>query len=39
VFAINPEDHTTRFFLDTSSRFLQKGVPENWSGVVEMTNK
>ena len=36
---INPEDLTTQFFLDNSIRYLQKGVPENWSGVVEMMNK
>lgn len=39
VTGINPEDHTTQFFLDNSIRYLQKGVPENWSGVVEMANK
>jgi len=36
---INPQDLTTQFFLDNSIQFLQKGVPENWSGVVEMMNK
>lgn len=39
VTGINPDDHTTQFFLDNSIRYLQKGVPENWSGVVEMANK
>lgn len=39
VTEINPEDSTAQFFLDHSMRCLQKGVPENWSGVVEMTNK
>jgi adenylate cyclase len=39
VTGINPEDLTTQFFLDNSIRHLQKGVPENWSGVVEMSNK
>jgi adenylate cyclase len=39
VTSINPEDLTTQFFLDNSIRYLQKGVPENWSGVVEMANK
>jgi class 3 adenylate cyclase len=39
VIHINPEDRTTQFFLDNSIRYLQKGVPENWSGVVEMINK
>jgi class 3 adenylate cyclase len=39
VIHINPEDRTTQFFLDNSIRYLQKGVPENWSGVIEMVNK
>ncbi len=39
VTGINPEDHTTQFFLGNSIRYLQKGVAENWSGVVEMSNK
>jgi adenylate cyclase len=36
---INPQDLTTQFFLDNSIRYLQKGVPENWSGIIEMLNK
>ncbi len=39
VTEINVEDNTAQFFLDHSMRCLQKGVPENWSGVVEMMNK
>lgn len=39
VTEINAEDSTAQFFLDHSMRCLQKGVPENWSGVVEMINK
>lgn len=39
VTGANPEDRTTQFFLDNSIRYFQKGVPENWSGVVEMVNK
>ncbi|HEY2728000.1 MAG TPA: adenylate/guanylate cyclase domain-containing protein, partial [Parafilimonas sp.] len=39
VTALNLEDHTAEFFLDNSIRYLQKGVPENWSGAVEMVNK
>ena len=35
----HPEDLTARFFLNNANGFLQKGVPDNWSGVVEMTNK
>ena len=39
VTGINPEDHTAQFFLDNSIHYLQKGVPENWSGVLEMMSK
>jgi adenylate cyclase len=39
VITINAEDRTAQFFVDNSMRYLQKGVPENWSGVVEMINK
>ena len=39
VININPEDRTTLFFLNNSIHYLQKGVPENWSGVVEMMSK
>ena len=39
VININPEDRTTLFFLNNSIHYLQKGVPENWSGVVEMMIK
>jgi len=35
----HPEDLTAEFFLDNATRYLQKGVPDNWAGVIEMTNK
>jgi adenylate cyclase len=35
----HPEDLTARFFLNNANGYLQKGVPEDWNGVVEMTNK
>ncbi len=35
----NPGDLTAAFFLNNTSRFIQKGVPDDWTGVVEMTNK
>jgi adenylate cyclase len=35
----NPEDRTVRFFLENANRFYHKGVPENWSGVLEMASK
>jgi len=39
VTEINPYDHTAQFFLENTIRYIQKGVPENWSGVVEMISK
>lgn len=39
IIAINPQDHTARFFLENAILYIQKGVPENWAGVVEMVNK
>ena len=39
VTEINFEDQTAQFFLDNTIRYLQKGAPENWSGVVEMVSK
>jgi len=39
VIETHPEDLTAGFFLDTAALYLQKGVPENWAGVVEMVNK
>jgi class 3 adenylate cyclase len=39
VTEINIEDSTAQFFLDHSMHCHQKGVSENWSGVVEMANK
>jgi adenylate cyclase len=35
----HPEDLTARFFLNKADGYLQKGVPDDWTGVVEMTNK
>ena len=35
----HPEDLTARFFLNNANGYLQKGVPDDWTGVVEMTNK
>lgn len=39
ITASNPGDLTAEFFLTNATRYLQKGVPEDWTGVVEMTNK
>ena len=34
-----PEDRTAEFFLNNAKHYLQKGVPENWVGVLEMASK
>jgi len=39
VAEMHPEDHTATFFLTSAKNYLQKGIPENWSGVVEMGMK
>ncbi|MBD0333190.1 MAG: GAF domain-containing protein, partial [Chitinophagaceae bacterium] len=33
---IDPQDQTAAFLLSSAKKYLQKGVPENWSGIVEM---
>ncbi|MGI8583257.1 MAG: adenylate/guanylate cyclase domain-containing protein [Chitinophagaceae bacterium] len=35
---LHPEDETALFFLTTAKKYLQKGE-ENFTGIVEMTNK
>ena len=39
VAEVHPEDRTADFFLTNAKHYLQKGVPENWVGVLEMMNK
>jgi adenylate cyclase len=39
VTEIHPDDLTAAFFLDNAKKILQKGVPENWNGVIEMMSK
>jgi len=35
----DPEDRTAQFFLENSLKYLEKGVPENWTGAHEMLSK
>lgn len=35
----HPEDQTALFFLNNAKQYLQRGVPENWTGVLEMSTK
>jgi class 3 adenylate cyclase len=39
VLEFNPGDLTAKFFLSNTTRYLNHGVPDNWSGVEEMLNK
>ncbi|CAN5220541.1 hypothetical protein BH11BAC6_BH11BAC6_03740 [soil metagenome] len=39
VVEIHPQDRTAEFFLSNAKHYLKNGVPENWTGVLEMTNK
>jgi adenylate cyclase len=34
-----PEDTTAKMFLGRAKQFMDKGIPENWTGVEEMQNK
>ena len=35
----DPDDLTTIFFIDHTRKYLREGVPQNWTGAVEMMNK
>lgn len=39
VLAINPEDKTALLYLERVDQLLDRGVPENWSGVWALTQK
>jgi hypothetical protein len=39
VLESNPVDLTAKFFLENSTRYITKGVPENRTGVEEMKKK
>ena len=36
---LDPDDPTTRLFLGRSNQYLDSGIPENWTGVEEMSSK
>jgi adenylate cyclase len=36
---IHPEDITAKLFLGRAKKYLDMGIPENWTGVEEMQNK
>ena len=35
----DPDDLTARYFVENAARYLQEGVPGNWTGTLEMLNK
>lgn len=37
--AIFPQDKLSIFFAERCKKFIEKGVSENWDGIVDMTNK
>lgn len=39
VTEINPTDMTAAFFLDNAKKLIQKGIPENFNGIIEMSSK
>ena len=39
VLKVNPGDHPARLFMNKSSEYLLKGVPDDWTGVEVMTFK
>jgi adenylate cyclase len=39
ILAIYPDDFTANIFLEKATQHLYDGVPENWSGAVEMQIK
>jgi adenylate cyclase len=39
VLEIYPDDMTTKLFLRNATYYIDNGVPENWTGVEEMSSK
>ncbi len=39
VLGSDPEDQTATLFMEKAMTYLDKGIPENWSGAEEMLNK
>ncbi len=39
VLAVNPDDKTAALYLERVNHLIEKGVPENWSGVWTLTQK
>lgn len=39
VISSDLEDQTAHFFYNNAKNYLEEGIPENWTGAVEMMNK
>jgi adenylate cyclase len=39
IMAMDPDDFTALIFIEKATQYLYHGVPENWSGAVEMQIK
>jgi len=39
ILTADPEDRTAAFFMDNALDYCQNGVPDNWTGAVEMLSK
>ncbi|MCC3509177.1 MAG: response regulator [Microcoleus sp. PH2017_17_BER_D_A] len=39
VLAVNPDDKTAALYLERVNHLIERGVPENWSGVWTLTQK
>lgn len=39
VLAVNADDKTAALYLERVNHLIEKGVPENWSGVWTLTQK
>ncbi|MCC3407246.1 MAG: response regulator [Microcoleus sp. PH2017_10_PVI_O_A] len=39
VLAVNPDDKTAALYLERVNNLIERGVPENWSGVWTLTQK
>jgi class 3 adenylate cyclase len=39
IFLQDPEDHTVKFFMENAIKYLNTGVPENWTGAEKLLSK
>ena len=39
ILTTDPEDLTAKFFMENATKYLQEGIPENWTGAEEMLSK